>query len=177
MRTNLAARQFRSSNRRFAGVIRRNAAALGASVLVGAGLGACAAAPAPAVPDGSGCTPPAGSATLPDGYWAVIVSSGTSTSISYDLICWFVGDQANLAATEDGSSEVPVPNDHYTRNNNPLIRKQAYAAGAEIIDLRSIPSTFERITPSQVNSRLAGDLAWLTIANGKVRKVEQQYIP
>jgi hypothetical protein len=104
------------------------------------------------------------------------VNSGTTTTLTYDLICWYSLPDADWAAAEDGM-EVPVPNDFYTRNNSTKLRTQAYATRTTIIDIKAIPSTLEEITRSQVNSRLAGDLVWITVGGGKIQRVEQQYVP
>ena len=83
----------------------------------------------PASPDGtsasgSGCAPQ--SPTLPDGQWfgrlkAIDTTAGT---IGFDLECFFVGDAANAAATADGQTEVPVPDDVYIRNESETVRTQ-----------------------------------------------------
>ena len=60
-------------------------------------------------PDGSGCTPGDGD-VLPDGRWFGFPSAREADSFSFDLACWFTGDDAAAAATEDGA-ESPPPND------------------------------------------------------------------
>ena len=78
---------------------------------------------------GAGCTP--GTSVLGDGRWFGYVDSADTTSIEFDLACWFSGDEAILAAAEDGE-ESPPPNDYYIRNVNPQLRTVAVAATANV---------------------------------------------
>jgi hypothetical protein len=65
-------------------------------------------------PSGAGCTPGERS-TLPDGWWAGEVTAVDGSAMDLDLVCFFAGDAAIAAATEDGAE---VTNDYYVRNNN-----------------------------------------------------------
>lgn len=79
-----------------------------------------AASPA-AVPSGSGCTP--GGDTLPEGTWfgfveGVVMTPTGGADMTFDLACYFEGDQADLAAAEDGRTVEEPP---YVRNQNPKV--------------------------------------------------------
>ena len=128
----------------------------------------------------SGCTP--GTTELPDGEWFGYVDDATAAEITFDLACWFSGTAAEQAAAEDGQ-ESPPPNDYYIRNVNPTLRTVPVATGAEV---NWLPSTGDPATATTVDyvtwlaERETRDFrpgVWLTIADGMVTFVEEQYVP
>ena len=128
----------------------------------------------------SGCTP--GTTELPDGEWFGYMDDATTTDVTFDLACWFSGTAAEQAATEDGQ-ESPPPNDYYIRNVNPTLRTVPVAAGAEV---NWLPSTGDPATATTVDyttwlaERETRDFqpgVWLTVADGMVTFVEEQYVP
>jgi hypothetical protein len=132
--------------------------------------------------DGSGCTP--GTTQLGDGVWYGYVDTADTTSIEFDLACWFTGDGAVQAAAQDGA-ESPPPNDYYVRNENPQLRTIQVAAGAEVSWL---PSTGDPSTQTTVpySDWLTGRAergsdyqpgVWVTIAGGSATFIEEQYVP
>ena len=143
-----------------------------------AATGTTTAGQAP-VPEGSGCTPE--SEVLPDGVWYGVLISHDENTISFDLACWFTGDDAVVAAAEDGE-ESPPPNDYYVRNENTLIRD---------LDVDpSIPVTWYLSgDPNDAETgeyeAYAGVLAtrefslglWVTITDGAVSQIEEQWVP
>jgi hypothetical protein len=131
-------------------------------------------------PEGSGCTP--GTAdTLPDGRWYVSVDEARPAELRVDVACWFSGEQAALAATEDGE-ESPPPNDYYVRNQNPALRTLPVAPGATV---RWYPElgdpTTEVTTPyaDWLAARTGGGFLglWITTVGGAVTAVEEQWVP
>ena len=129
---------------------------------------------------GSGCTP--GTDELPDGEWFGYVGDVTATDLTFDLACWFTGPAAERAAAEDGQ-ESPPPNDYYVRNVNATVRTVPAAAGAEV---KWLPNTGDPTTattidyPTWLAERESRDFqpgVWLTVADGMVTFVEEQYVP
>lgn len=137
-----------------------------------------AAAP---VPDGSGCTPGDGD-VLPDGRWFGFVSSREADSFSFDLACWFTGDEAVVAATEDGA-ESPPPNDYYIRNDNTTQRLLVPSPDPTVEFLQDVgdPASFKTIDyptwVSEAPSRSVEPGAWVEITDGLVVTIEEQYQP
>lgn len=61
---------------------------------------------------------------LPEGWWIGEVTSVDGASFEFDLVCFYSGEAAEAAATEDGTE---VTNDYYTRNTNPRTFTQTFA--------------------------------------------------
>jgi hypothetical protein len=130
---------------------------------------------------GSGCTP--GTEDLPDGEWFGYVDSAADDEIEFDLACWFSGDAAILATAEDGK-ESPPPNDYYVRNVNPQLRSITIAADAQVAWLPN-PGGPDLETISYAEWLGGRDLrgvefqpgVWLTIEDGEVTEMTEQYVP
>ncbi len=132
-----------------------------------------------ALAEGSGCTP--GTDDLPDGVWYGFVDSTAADSLEFDLACWFTGDAAATAAAEDGE-ESPPPNDYYVRNANDLLRTVDVAAGAEASWLPNPGSPAEETIgyADWVTARADRPFqpgVWLTVEDGGVVLIEEQYVP
>ncbi len=133
------------------------------------------------VPDGSGCTP-GDDETLPDGRWFGYASSREADSFTFDLACWFTGDDAVAAASEDGA-ESPPPNDYHIRNDNPAERLLIPAPDAtvEFLAEPGDPSTVETIDyptwMSVATDRSFEPGVWVEISDGMVVAIEEQYQP
>jgi len=139
----------------------------------------------PASPDGtsasgSGCAPQ--SPTLPDGQWfgrlkAIDTTAGT---IGFDLECFFVGDAANAAATADGQTEVPVPDDVYIRNESETVRTEHAVADVAVGVLGSGGASTD-YEPGLSGLSSAGALVdrgvWLEVHDGWVVAIQQQFFP
>ena len=135
--------------------------------------------------DGSGCAPPAG-LSLPDGIWfgdLKAVDVGAST-VSLDLNCFFTGDAANSAASADGSTEIPVPNDYYIRNKvkkiyvlpvvaDVAVFKLSAGGGGPLVAAGNGPAAAASML-SEFNTFWIG---WLQVASGKVITLQQQFVP
>lgn len=130
---------------------------------------------------GSGCTP-ATDDSLPDSEWFGYVDEATTTQIEFDLACWFNGEAAALAAAEDGK-ESPPPNDYYVRNDNPGLRRLAVADGAGVTWLPNPgdPTTEETVLyPEWLAGRASRGFqpgVWLTVDDGAVVHIREQYVP
>ncbi len=135
-----------------------------------------------ALAEGSGCTP--GTDELADGEWFGYVDAVAAETLEFDLACWFSGDAAVLASAEDGE-ESPPPNDYYIRNVNPQLRSVTIAADAEVAWLPNVgdPTSEETVVyASWVAGRELRGVelqpgVWLTIEDGEVTGIREQYVP
>lgn len=139
----------------------------------------------PVVPptDASNCNP--GTEGLGDGMWFGFVVDATSTTIEFDLACWFGGQAAVEAAAEDGQ-ESPPPNDYYIRNENPATRRLEVASDAAVMWYPTGDPTggAESDFPGWVAGRqeAASEIAypfgvWITIESGAVVSIAEQWVP
>ena len=135
--------------------------------------------PDPLAPEGSGCTP--GPGELPDGEWYGGVRGFDEQGVSFDLACFFVGDAATAAAAEDGE-ESPPPNDYYVRNQNEQVRELTVGPDIPVIWYPtgdpndavhgSYQNWIEHLATQE--SYLA---LWVTIDDGMVTMIEEQWVP
>ncbi len=130
---------------------------------------------------GSGCRP--GRGDLPDGAWFGYLEAADPAEISFDLACWFTGAAATAAATEDGD-ESPPPNDFHVRNDSDLVRRLVVDPGADVSLFAESgdPATvdvdeYEAWQPGWTAGADGPVPVWVTIDDGVVVAVEQQYIP
>jgi hypothetical protein len=134
-------------------------------------------------PIGSGCTPTTSS--LPDGRWLGRLASVDTTAgtLGLDLECLFTGAAADAAATADGSSSVPVPDNVYLRNNNPRIYELPVVPDVAVGVL-----TYEKIGGVQFEPTRTGlpaaaalvsrpEPVWIQVVDGWVVAIQQQYLP
>jgi hypothetical protein len=176
-------------------MMRRMAAML--TLLAASALGGCGGSDEPAGQGGGVATtaapaPTAAPATsrpavLEDGRHPVYlktVDPGRRT-ITFDLIQFFSGDAATKAAAEDGEQS-PPDNDYYIRNVNSRLRTLPVAADAPItantLTAQSSGSATKNV--SLTLDELAGyfptrgaDPFWITVDQGQVTKMAQQYLP
>jgi hypothetical protein len=129
--------------------------------------------------DGSGCTP--GPGALPDGRWYGLVDSYDAQGIAFDLACWFSGEAAIAASAEDGE-ESPPPNDYYVRNENTQLRDLPVDPATPVLwYLGGDPNDFEEgvfsdwIEHLDTMSFRFG--IWVTIEEGQVTEIEEQWVP
>ena len=131
----------------------------------------------------------AGSTTpvLADGRYAVRITGvdPAARRITVDVIQIFFGADAARAAREDGAAEVPPPNDVWIRNTNPQLRTLPVAKGAPITvnvhgavesgsATRDIPWTLAQLDAA---SHPAYGVFWVTVRNGQVVRIAEQYLP
>jgi hypothetical protein len=121
---------------------------------------------------------------------SVDVAGGTMV---FDLAYLLTGEEANQAAAEHGD-EVPVPNDYYIVNDNPKLRTLVLAPDLELAlldwnhccdtfiegDLTTFASAVEADEIVTVGEQIYyGSLSpyWVTVEEGVVTRVEEQYLP
>ena len=139
-----------------------------------------AAAPPPssgAQAEGSGCTP-GDDDDLPDGRWFGKVTGADDDSLDFNLKCRYTGAEAVKASIEDGKGDM-VPNDHYERDEQDTERELEYAADAPAFHTTGEPQDVEQITMQEWVG-LADEVpfdVWLTVEDGTVVKLEEQWVP
>lgn len=111
----------------------------------------------------------------------------------FDLAYFLQGEEANEAAAERGD-EVPVPNDYYIINDNPRLRTLVLASDVSLDlldwnrccdelfegDLEAFATAFDRGEPFESEGFIYQGPAspyWLTVRDGEVVRVEEQYLP
>ncbi|HEV8058109.1 MAG TPA: hypothetical protein VGQ01_06390, partial [Actinomycetota bacterium] len=143
----------------------------------------------------AGCAGATAPETLADGtYFGFLESLDVDTGVStFDLACFYTGEEANQQAAARGD-EVPVPNDVYIVNDNPATRDVPVDPSAELllIDWNACCETGPGATLDGLASALghknfveidgwkyAGSLSpyWVTIANGQIVGIEEQFLP
>ena len=142
-----------------------------------------------------GCSGAPAPATLADGTYfgfveGVDVDSGT---MGFDLACFYTGEEANEQAAQRGD-EVPVPNDVYIVNDNTTIRDVIVDPSTELLlidwneccetspgaELDAFASAIGEPDFVEIGGRqYAGSLSpyWVTIENGQVVLIEEQFLP
>jgi hypothetical protein len=126
-------------------------------------------------------------ATLADGRHPVYLKTvdPDRRTITFDLIQFFTGDAATKAAAEDGE-ESPPPNDYYIRNVNPRLRTLPVAADAPItMNVLAAQTTGSATKDVSVTlAKLASYFPnsgtppfWITVEQGQVTRIAQQYLP
>ena len=162
------------------------------------------ASPAPSLPPSASQTPspsptpeptssptPSGEAgDLGDGRHFVYATSATSTTLTFDLAYFLTGDDANAASAEHGG-EVPVPNDYYIVNDNPVLRTLPvspsvvvrYIPTSAVDQVQLQPGNYPAFTGA-VNRTVQTDYPdmssapwWITVTGGQIVKIQQQFLP
>jgi hypothetical protein len=142
-----------------------------------------------------GCSGASAPATLADGSYFGFVESVDldSGTMGFDLACFYTGEEANEQAAQRGD-EVPVPNDVYIVNDNTTIRDVPVDASTELLlidwneccvtspgaELDAFASAIAEQDFVQIGGRqYAGSLSpyWVTIENGQVVLIEEQFLP
>ena len=149
----------------------------------GGGTTATTATPAPTVRVPTTSEP----AVLADGRHPVYLKTvdPDRQTITFDLIQFLTGDAATKAAAEDGE-ESPPPNDYYIRNVNPRLRTLPVAADAPItVNVLAAQSTGSATKDVSVTlAKLASYFPnrgkppfWITVEQGRVTRIAEQYLP
>jgi hypothetical protein len=116
----------------------------------------------------------------------------TNGTLVFDLEQFFSGDAANQAALEDGviGPDESVPNDYYIRNVNPKLRTVPISSDLQIVlikwsnccdhtfspNLATFAQSFPGPGPTH-DFRGPSSPYWLTVENGVIVKIEEQYLP
>jgi hypothetical protein len=175
---------------------RRTASLL--ALVAAAGLGGCGGSQEPGAPQAPTATtaPPATNAATPTTAEPVVLADGRhpvylktvdpdGRTITFDLIQFFTGEAATKAAAED-DKESPPANDYYIRNVNPRLRTLPVAPAAPItVNVLAAQTTGSSTKDVSVTlEKLAGYFPnsgtppfWITVAQGQVTRMAQQYLP
>jgi hypothetical protein len=114
-------------------------------------------------------------------------------TIEFDLAYWLTGEEANEAYQEATGETGPVPNDYFVVNDNPRLRELALSPDLRLrlLDWNRCCDTFfegnldlfAQAIEEQADV-LDGDVVyrgvsqwWITVENGLVTKIEEQYSP
>jgi hypothetical protein len=173
---------------------------LGAAVLIllmTATMGGCGSDEPTGAGDAAATTaPPTPTAAAPTTSEPVVLADGRhpvylktvdpdQQTITFDLIQFFTGEAATKAAAEDGE-ESPPPNDYYIRNVNPRLRTlpvgtdapitvNVLAAGSTGSSTKDVSVTLAELANYFPNSGTAP--FWITVEQGQVTKIAQQFLP
>lgn len=114
------------------------------------------------------------------------------SEIHLDLAVWFGGREADYAALEDGE-ESPRPNGYYIRNDDPLELVLSVAPAVDVTsvwyhyttgsDLEPREISFQQFVdamtgePSGPQINMLHDPWWVTIVDGEVTAIDEQYVP
>jgi len=139
-------------------------------------------------------TPEPAGDTLPDGRYFVRLTDIQGGEegpllLQYDLVYFLIGEEANQAA-DDRGLETPVPNDYFIVNDNP---KRRLTPLEGVYSVKYIPEGSGLSSPVKAHeAQFLGWMGesvqtdfppkdtswwWVTIENGSVTKIEQQYLP
>jgi hypothetical protein len=111
----------------------------------------------------------------------------------FDLAYFLTGDEANAEAASRGL-ETPVPNDYFIVNDNPKLRTLALSPDLELAlldwnrccdrfvegDLAVFAAAVESGEIATIGDQIYyGSLSpyWLTVQDGAVTRIEEQYLP
>ena len=139
-------------------------------------------------------TEPPTTAALDDGrhFGYVKGMDASAKTLVFDLAYFLSGEEANKAAAEDGVIEAgeTVDNDYYIRNQNTRLRTVPYASSVKITlvnwpdccsnpvdgDVSKFVASFQ---PSGKDDLYMGPDSqyWLTVQDGTVVQIEEQYLP
>ena len=105
--------------------------------------------------------------------------------ITVDVVQLFLGDAAARAAQEDNAEEIPPPNDVWIRNTSRALRTLPVAPAAPITV--NVHGAAESGSSTTNIAKTLAELAeidgiedgifWLTVADGQVTRIAEQYLP
>jgi hypothetical protein len=127
------------------------------------------------------------------GYIRSVSTAGPAATLAFDEAEFLTDKEAQKAAEEDGAvpSGQPVPNDYYIRNPHKSTKTYPIANDAQITSKRcplcrnGKPGELEPFLASFMRSgqtyadpyRGKDSLYWLTIEDGRVVAIDEQYVP
>ena len=138
-------------------------------------------------PTSTAATSTSSADSLPEGRNYVLVTAVdlSARTLTVDLAEYYTGDEAIAEATKDGTLDEScecVPNDVYTRNNNPKLRAVSVDPSASITVLASLNATDQ--VPGDLNdlanavSTYSGPTPFfIDVKNGIVTSCEQIFFP
>ena len=127
------------------------------------------------------------SSDLTDGRHAARITrvDAAGGRVTVDVVQFFFGEDATRAAREDGAEEVPPPNDVWIRNSSRALRTLPVAPAAPItVNVHGAAesgSATKNIAKSLAEladiDGLENGIFWLTVADGQVTRIAEQYLP
>lgn len=135
-----------------------------------------------------------GVTTVESGRYLVYVQgSPDGVGLEVDVAVWFSGNEANMAARIDGETDIPVPNDYYIRNADPTALTLPVAEDVSVTsvwydydtdpDLENDPITYQQFLDviqnheDSVQGHLRTSPWWVTVENGTIVALDEQYVP
>jgi hypothetical protein len=152
---------------------------------------AVGSAPSDAAAPSPSAAPASSAPVLADGRHAAYLTSlnvGKKT-IGFDKVDFLTGAAAKKAYLEQNPGETDgPPNDYLIVNDNPLVRTLpiADAATITIVDMTGDGVSSKKTTLAALPAYFASDKGgkrlwhnpfWLTVKNGQIRKLEEQFLP
>jgi len=121
---------------------------------------------------------------MEEGGMAVRVDAA-GNRITVDVVQLFLGEAAARAAREDDAEEIPPPNDVWIRNTSRGLRTLPVTAAAPItVNVHGAAESGSATTNiAKTLSELAdidgleNGVFWLTVADGQVTRIAEQYLP
>jgi hypothetical protein len=132
---------------------------------------------------------------LPDGRSPVYLTAidTTKRTLTFDLIEFLTGDAAKKAwqKANPGSGQDGPDNDYFIVNDNPKLRTLPVADPVQllVLDLSAggvatkpiafadAPAYFASVKPDPSVHRLTWTPFWITVKNGQITKMEEQFLP
>jgi hypothetical protein len=124
---------------------------------------------------------------LPDGRHPVLIKTvdPDRRRITFDLIQFYQGEDATREAAKD-HQESPPPNDYYIRNTNPRLRTLPVTSDAAITcntltagytgsATKNVAVPLDRLRIVLLGK--SSPPFWITVRNGQVVKIAEQYLP
>ena len=122
-----------------------------------------------------------------------VASIAAGGAIEFDLAYFLSGEEANQAYQEATGDSGPVPNDHFVVNDNPMLRTLSLAPDVRLrlLDWNNCCDTFfdgelalfaeaigEQADVTDGGLIYRGQSQWwITVENGVVTEIEEQYSP
>jgi hypothetical protein len=146
-----------------------------------------------AAPTTSATPIPSASPVLADGRSAVYLTGidVTHRTLTFDLIEFLTGDAAKKAwqKANPNSGQDGPDNDYFIVNDNPRLRTLPVAATASVnvlkngggspesyaVSLANLPGYLAQAKPD--DRRLSYNPFWLTIRNGQIVRIDEQFVP
>ena len=139
----------------------------------------------PPDPSASASAPP--EAEIADGRHFVFVKETGDTAVTFDLAILLSGRAAEEAAEKAGD-EIPVPNDYYIVNDDPKLRTVIVGDAVEVsvYDWSRCCDDHTRISFDDFTGIVArptehfhGTLSpyWIRVRDGRIVRIEEQYLP
>ena len=144
---------------------------------------AVTAPPATKAPGPADPTPTRQPVVLVDGRHPVIIKTvdPAGGSITFDLIQLYFGEEARREELKDHDTPYPAPNDVYSRNVNPRLRTLPVLGGATITvlddDYAPLHEPVSLAKLAAVMPRQGSMPFWITVRDGQVVKIAEQFVP